>query len=649
MSSPTPATSDRRARLFRGAVACAALVWLGGPAWPEQIDDQLITLAFAHEWAASGLIRWSTGEIVEGSSSFLQLALATAWIALGGGDANLFVKVLAGVCGLGLVLYANARLPVRAAGTLLLAALVTWEPTARWSFVGMETTLFAALLTVGWTGVLAAAPGTVAGLGALWLAAAAHPEGNVHFALAALYALRTPGRGRAAAVAFGAALAAYHGLRLAAFGSLLPTPYLVKVASNPAFGEQWEKFGWDILTTSGIALALAAGFRARAVALVPFLVQAAVVLRAESDWMGHARLLLPGVWATAVVWGASAPLREAGARRVSPRLLAAAAVVTVAAFFEPPTAPIVRPIVRDARVLTSPRQWFRSGFDTTQLEDVARIVKGTPVGGAVLIEDVGMPGNVPGARIIDIVGLTDRTIARAALGERDAEVALETRFLAPPDRPVLVRRMIYEEGGAPRPIPWMRLPRPTHVTYPQGTALWYRLSDERPTPAQVAERWRVLHHRYPSQGPLAWYHAMTEAEQGRLPTAAAVADTMRRRLPADPLLEALPAALFAPFPMDEFSEPPRTLKQTSRVLSRHDAAGLDLVVGVEPFVDAGQLVRLSWSCGSAESVVATQGTIRAPLPAWSCDADEARLVVEALDGRPERALPTALFVGLGAR
>jgi hypothetical protein len=101
--------------------------------------------------------------------------------------------------------------------------------------------------------------------------------------------------------------------------------------------------------------------------------------------------------------------------------------------------------------------------------------------------------------------------------------------------------------------------------------------------------------------------------------------------------------------MDEFSEPPRTLKQTSRVLSRRDAAGLDLVVGVEPFVDAGQLVRLSWSCGGAESVVATQGTIRAPLPAWSCDADEARLVVEALDGRPERALPTALFVGLGAR
>ena len=38
-----PSPSERRLRLLRGVSAVAALVWLGAPSWPEQIDDQLIT------------------------------------------------------------------------------------------------------------------------------------------------------------------------------------------------------------------------------------------------------------------------------------------------------------------------------------------------------------------------------------------------------------------------------------------------------------------------------------------------------------------------------------------------------------------------------------------------------------------------------
>lgn len=638
--SPSP---ERRAgRVLRGVAAVLALVWLGAPNWPEQIDDQLITLSFAHAWAETGQIRWGTGEIVEACSSFLQLALATGWIALGGGDANVFVKVVAALAGVAMVLYANARLPLTVAGSLLLVALVGWEPTARWSFVGMETSLYALLLTVGWAGVLGAAPGAVGGLGALWLAATAHPEGNLHFALGALVALRTPGRGRRAVVAFAGALALYHALRVSAYGALLPTPFLVKVAANSPFGAQWGQFAWETVTLVGIAAALVSGWRVRALALLPLAVQVAVELRAEPDWMGHARHLLPGVWAAAVAWASTAEARPAGVRA-----LGVAGLVLGASLLQPPDHALPRPTLRTEGALVSPIRWFTSALDTPQREDVVLITEGTPMGGTVVAEDVGMPGNVPGVRILDLVGLATRDIALAAIGDDAADARLRRRFQGPPDRPVLVRRMVYAADELARPVPWVRLPSATRVRYPQGTALWYRLSSERPTDEEVAARWRAMHERYPSQGPVAWYHALAEAEQGRLVEAAAVAERMARRYPGDALMGALPAAVFAPFPLESYAEPPEALRQISRPVPRALAGRLALLVGVEPNDDAGQVVEVSWSCGGPVTTVLTQGTTRVPLPAWTCAQDEAQLRVEAVDGRPRRVLPEALYAGLG--
>ncbi|MFN7146116.1 MAG: hypothetical protein ACK4YP_20255, partial [Myxococcota bacterium] len=592
---------ERRAgRVLRGVAAVLALVWLGAPNWPEQIDDQLITLAFAHAWAETGQIRWGTGEVVEACSSFLQLSLATGWIALGGGDANVFVKVLAALAGVAMTLYANARLPLTVAGSLVLAALVGWEPTARWSFVGMETSLYALLLTVGWAGVLGAAPGTVGGLGALWLAATAHPEGNLHFALGALVALRTPGREWRerrewrAAVAFGAALALYHGLRVSAYGAFLPTPFLVKVAANSPFGDQWGQFGWETVTLVGIAAALVSGYRVRALALLPVCVQIAVELRAEPDWMGHARHLLPGVWATAVAWASTAEARPGGWRAMG-----VVALVLGASLLQPPDHALPRPTLRTEGVLVSPLRWFTSALDTTQREDVVIITEGTPMGGTVVAEDVGMPGNIPGVRVIDLVGLATRDVALAALGDEEADDSLRRRFQGPPDRPVLVRRMVYAADELARPVPWVRLPSATRVIYPQGTALWYRLSSVRPSDEEVAARWRAMHARYPSQGPVAWYHALAEAELGRLVEAAAVADRMVRRFPGDALMGTLPSAVFAPFPIESYAEPPEGLRQVSRLIPRALAGRLALVVGVEPNDDAGQVVHVSWSCGGA--------------------------------------------------
>jgi hypothetical protein len=624
-------------------LAVAVLVCLGAPAWPQQIDDQLITLAFAHEWAATGLPRWGTGEIVEACSSFLQLTLATAWIALGGDDANLFVKRLAVLCGGAIVVFAATRVPRNAAGILLLAALVTWEPLAWWSFIGMETTLFALLLTVGWTCVLAPRAGPLVGLGALWLAATAHPEGNVHFALGALLLLvRGDRRARRVVIVTGIALAAYHLLRVGYYGHVLPTPYLVKMASTDPFGPQWGQWGWELLTLAGIGAVLIVAFPFRPLSLIPFLVQCAVELNAEADWMGHGRHLLPGVCATVVAWAATA---ERPRRLGRAPLVGLLAIVGLAGSLVPPSVTLEGIAFRDMRDLATPMRWFRTALDTTQLEDVTWIVDGAPWNGGVVLEDVGMPGNVLGVRIIDLVGLTDRQIAQAWLEPEAADAPLRAR-LSGAGAPALVRRMKYGDDVFARPVPWLRLPSAQPVTYPQGTALQFRLTTERPTAEQVGARWDALHARYPSQGPVTWYHALDLARRGHLVDAARVADQATRRFPADRLLEALPYALFAPFDIDAAGEPRAPLRQTGRPLPRAEAAGLALLLAAEPLADDGQLVNVRWSCGGPVSTVVVRGPTRLPLPGWACVDDTARILVEGVDRRPRRPLPKHVYAGL---
>ncbi|MES2640989.1 MAG: hypothetical protein V4850_15975 [Myxococcota bacterium] len=624
-------------------LAVAVLVCLGAPAWPQQIDDQLITLAFAHEWAATGLPRWGTGEIVEACSSFLQLTLATAWIALGGDDANLFVKRLAVLCGCAIVVFAATRVPRSAAGLLLLAALVTWEPLAWWSFVGMETTLFALLLTVGWTCVLARPAEPLVGLGALLLAATAHPEGNAHFALGAVLLLvRGESRARRVVMGTGLALAAYHLLRVGYYGHFLPTPYLVKVAATDPFGPQWGQWGWELLTLTGIGAVLIVAFPLRPLALIPFLVQCAVELNAEADWMGHGRHLLPGVCATVVAWAASV---EQPRRLGRAPLVGLLAIVGCAGSLVPPSVTLEGIALRDVRDLMTPLRWFRTALDTTQLEDVTWIVDGAPWNGGVVLEDVGMPGNVVGVRIIDLVGLTDRQIAQAWLEPEAADAPLRAR-LSGAGAPALVRRMKYGDDVFARPVPWVRLPSAQPVTYPQGTALQFRLTTERPTPEQVGARWAALHARYPSQGPVTWYHALDLARRGRLVDAARVADEATRRFPADRLLEALPYALFAPFDINAAAEPVAPLRQTGRPLPRAEAAGLALLLAAEPLADDGQLVNVRWSCGGPVSTVVVRGPTRLPLPGWACDDDTARILVEGVDRRPRRPLPKHVYAGL---
>ena len=627
-------------RLLRAVVACLVLSWLGGVAWPRQIDDQFITLAFAERAAHTGLPRWGTGELVEACSSPLQLVLGTLSI-LAGADPNLFVKRLAAGCGLALLLVASWRLPKTPVATVLLLALAAWEPLGWWTFAGMETTLYTLLLAFGWAGVLAIPAGDprrdrlIAPLGALWLASTAHPEGSAHLLLALALSFR-----RAPRVVAGLLVAwlAWHTMRFTLYGELLPTPFLVKIAANPGLGRQWGQVGGDLATTVGLVACLLVGFRMRAIFLLPAAIQVAVALRAEPDWMGHGRHLLPGVAATVLAWGSLGTPRKWNFQT----WILAVPVALFGGTLEAPS--LVHDGVAYGRTGADEPfgSWFALAFDTPQLEDVRWIVAEAPAGSSVMLEDVGMPGNVPGVAVIDTVGLTDRLLARANAGDRAAEVLVERRLRARP--PALVRRMRYGAEGIPHPLPWLRLPEPTLVEWPQGVAALYRLTEDRPTEAEILDRWRGLHARYPSQGPLAWELALALAETGHLAEAARVATDMAAEYPSDPVVEALPAAVFAPFDIETAGVRPFDLRQGSRLLPRSEVDSVRLLVAVDP---PGGRVSVRWSCEGAEQVVDPASGPTA-LPPWTCPGDQARLRVSALDERPRAPLPEHLRVGLVA-
>ncbi len=641
MAPPPSSPADPRrvwARHGRTVGAVAVLLWLGAPAWPRQIDDQFITLAFAHNWAIIGQIRWGTGELVEACSSFVQLVLATVAV-LAGLDANLFVKRLALLCGAGIVAFAAARFPRGAAGGLLLAAIATWDPLAYWSMAGMETTLYAALLTLGWVGVAGGTPGPVAGLGLLWLSAPTHPEGNVHFLLAAAFVARRPGPGRIASVGLLLALVAWHALRVRYFGAWWPTPYLVKIAASDPFGAQWGRVGYDLACSAGILGIVFAAFPLRPALLAPLAIQAGLALRAEADWMGHARQLLPGVLATAVAIASTTAPRALG--RLP--LAGLALLVVTAGAFVPPGVENPSPILR-ALPSPNPWRWLRSALDTPQGEDIDWLVTHAPRGSAVMLEDVGMPGNIVDLRVLDMVGLTDRTMARAMLGDDSADAALRDRLAASP--PALVRRMRYAGDDVPRPVPWLKLPSPIPAAWPQGTALLYTLDDRAPSRSTILGRWAALHQRYPAQGPIAWRLAMAMADNGELVEATALSDRMQARFPSDGLLAALGAALFFPFPAESFAEVPDRLRQFSRAIPRKASTWIALSVLLDPPAEEGQLVTIGWDCGGESERVVIDGRTLVPLPVWTCAGAEARVRVEAIDDRPRRPLPTRMYVGL---
>lgn len=545
------------------------LAWVVTPYWYLQIDDQLITLRFARSIVEEGRVAWNTGEVVEGTSSLLQMGLGALAIA-SGLEADLAMKLLALACGVAIL--------VRVRSPWLALALVSWEPFAYWSAVGMETTLFALLVTLGWADI---AERRARGLVWLLLSATARPEGAGHVLLAALV-LR-----RAWPVL---ALAAFHVVRAAAFGAFLPTPFLVKVLAGGPETDRLIRLLWELVSAIGVFAMVAAG-RPRALVLLPLLPSLAVELGSDTDWMGHARFLLPGVCGMAA-------MARAGRAWALPALLAGLLL--------PPCQQTSGLTVRPA-----PQSWrvFRSGIDTPMYEDLVWFVEHTPADGWILTTDVGMLGHIPSTRLLDLDGLTSRKVA-LLLVDHDVR---GFRALAEPTRGRRAVRWMQWEGAAVGPPPeWLGVDAWEEAPGDQGRRL---LAVEGPAPSEtiVRARWASLAEAFPAQTAVQERYAMHLAEHDAVAGAVEVLVDGLTRWPSDFRMLRLGARLFADGPPSE-----RTRQQ-----SRLFPAGFPLTIAV---VSEGE-VSVGWSCEAPRTTIA-EGLTRFTLGPNPC-GEPARVQVSA--------------------
>jgi hypothetical protein len=412
------------------------------------VDDAGITFAYARSIATgAGPVLQPGAEPVEGFSNpaWLGLLVLGRWVGLfdrgawfGVPDYVAFPKLLALVlvAGVFACCYAVAiAMTRRPALVTLVAGLVTAAVPSFviWTMSGLENALLA-LAAAAIAAVLVRAvvagrllePTTAAWCGLLAaLAALTRPDGLVYagaFPLAVLLLLHRVNLGRAARAAalsllvFAVPAGAYLAWRLAVFGEYLPNTAIAKSQGLPGLaaatrpGELVAYIGWPaaLLAVAAIGAALTQpGIRRRAlvVLLVPLALAVVAFGVLAPDWMGQLRFATPvwplGALAAVVAAVLVAPQLAVRSRVVVAVVAAGAAAVSGLAlvdggraFRSAPTAPLCLVAQNTGRAINSYAELVNAPDPVLAAPDI---------GGAALVSDL---------RLVDLVGLADRRIAR---------------------------------------------------------------------------------------------------------------------------------------------------------------------------------------------------------------------------------------------
>ncbi len=617
--------------------AVILLTWGALPYVPGQIDDPFIVFAYAHRLVAAGEITWNTGERVEGYSSTLHLGLMglAAWAGL---DLSVFARAFSFAATLSLLAWVNQVVRGRGRGWFLVA-LACWQPLQFWSTAGMETAFAAVLGAVGWTN--AVGDRRAWGRGTVILAAYSlvRPEGMAWLAVSLLRRLRLgPGRGRPEALATMALglLLVYHATRIAYFGAVLPTPFLVKLAAvHPAVdGPGVTEAIRELLSASGILLVLfvhrsgGSGW-----AWVPLAIQTLLLVRAGGDWMGNARFLLPGLMASGIAAWRSGEERATvhpAWRLVMPPLLAASFMWEPSRMGRVGDPALVTSGLRDRYFLHHPSDAVTAPWSVPLLEETAFLVGRIPEGSGAAISDVGLPGNLTDVRIWDNTGLTDRETAEViANPNKTMTSALRARYDDPDD--IWCIRYGLAEDGSETADRWLveLMPEVTPSTTPN--LIWRCRPGGEPSATVVTRRWTELVQRFPSQDWLHWH-------LGRALLASGDSDGALAEVGRAPRLAADGPGwlLFGGNGTDQY-EPTRGWAMyangelVSQAVDDRVWASVRAALDVDDPGDEGAKVRLRWipECGAALDLSVPAPTTFA-LPA--CDASgPRRLAVEFLN------------------
>jgi len=385
--------------------------------WQQICDDAFITFRYANNIAAGWGPVWNRGERVEGFSSPLWLGMLVLGRMVGAA-----LPTLAGVLGLAcsalcIVLVHRFVLDLvksRVAAAAACAAASLVYPLYFWAPSGLETTLFAALVTfaawsltspTAWRWALAAA-----------LLGVARPEGPL--LACALAVLARLAHGRAAArtslLALGLAPAlAWCLFRRGYYGDWLPNTYYAKATGPLLFrlelGILYASWALGLLLGTALALWLAGMVDRKIRCALAFLTLAlAVVVVAGGDWMWHGRMLLPGVPAL-VALAVAGIARAPRSRRL---VLSLTCALAGSGFLPSPS------LLADAFAGRSlPQTAFQEGTMVSAAFAAARFIASRyPADSLVAVNHAGaLPWALPNPAL-DMTGLADRHIAHEVEG-----------------------------------------------------------------------------------------------------------------------------------------------------------------------------------------------------------------------------------------
>jgi hypothetical protein len=402
--------------------------------WSHTADDAFISFRYARNLVAGQGLVFNPGERVEGYTNFSWVILSAGVIAAGVNPV-VFARLAGIAAGLAMVACVHraalrlTRSRVLAAGGGLLVVLS--PPVAVWMTGGLETLLFGCLMTWGtWIVAEGADEGRLPIVSALLLGAATltRPEGFLVAAslvgvtyLPALRPACTTRRRVVWAAVFLAIFVPFFIWRTIYYGDLLPNTFHAKIGSGGLQIARGLGYLRDFVIDCGswIPLALAGlglGVRRKSMAVLagvalPYL---AYVVYIGGDALPMYRFFVPilGLLALAAI-AAAAAAADAGAARLPARaarhaapiaaaVLAAAALIDMRAAFTGRAFAFVEQDRREVRLWQEVGLWFR---------------RHAAPGESIALIPAGAIPYYSGLVAIDMLGLNDRTIARAPAPE----------------------------------------------------------------------------------------------------------------------------------------------------------------------------------------------------------------------------------------
>ncbi len=407
----------QRTRLLILSLATLAILAAGLAAFRYIPDDTFITLRYARNVLRGDGFVFNPGERVEGYTNFLWLLIVVFAGKLGfplvAGARTLSLLFSLGTLALVAIAARRDDAPAGASpgwreaiGTFLPAAMLAASPPFLvWSVSGSEIPLFTFLLFGGFL-FLRSGKRPGAALAVFGLLGLVRPEGTLFFLIAFISLLaRNPRRKSIAALGLGIAAvfyAPYLAWKWSYFHAFLPNTFYAKMGpaglmlSNGARYVSGFALSYGYLFVAGVLLSRAAG-RSRESCALPLLFAAAAgieVLFLGGDWMPHYRMLLPIL--PFVMLAASRGAMAIAAREARAVVLALALIFLAAA-----------PGAVGFEAFTTERVTVAAFAHLgRRLRDI--LPPGTTIG----CGSTGAIGYYTDMPIVDILGLTERFIAR---------------------------------------------------------------------------------------------------------------------------------------------------------------------------------------------------------------------------------------------